>query len=455
MLKSLATRSVLLALVVAGFAANARGADEAPLSPAEVRRNTRIDEFLLESMRTGDLDAWIVLTREGNFDPLSSDFGFSIGRGALVFVDRQIEGSEERVERKAVVSSLDIAPLKASGIYDELIGVERDQSFEEVLAENLATWLGGLPKDLRIGINSSAGNGIADGLTASFRDLLERALGERSDRMVSSEVTVLSFRSKKLPAEIELYRDATRITREILHETMTDGFIVAGTTTQAALRDHVQEIARRRGFPETAWEPEHCPGVYSGPFEDLSHAEPGSRIIQSGDILWVDFGIRSEAYATDMIRAAYILRPGESEAPPEIAKMFATAKAANRAAVAAMKPGALGYQVDAAARSVVTAAGYPEFFHSTGHPVGFEVHGAGPALGKRGDRGGGASEMALEVGQIFAVEPSVMLPRDGGPWIVNIEEEVLITERGAEYMAPPQEELYFIPPVANPAVGVE
>jgi Xaa-Pro aminopeptidase len=430
-------------MVLVGVSTSAGASDEAPLSATEERRNARIDEFLLESMRTGELDVWITLTREGNFDPLSSDFGFSIGRGALVFIDRK-NGDHARVERKAVVSSLDISPLKASGIYDELIAVERDQSFEEVLAEHLDTWLSGLPEDLRIGINSSDGSGIADGLTASFRDLLERALGEQAPSMVSSEVSVLSFRSKKLPAEIELYRDATRITREILHETMTDGFIVPGTVTQAALRDHVQEIAGRRGFSETAWEPEHCPGVYSGPFEDLSHAEPGSRVIEAGDILWVDFGIRYEAYATDMIRAAYILRPGESEAPLEIAKMFATAKAANRAAVTAMRPGALGYQVDAAARAVVTDAGYPEFFHSTGHPVGFEVHGAGPALGKRGDRGSAASEMPLEAGQIFAVEPSVMLPREGGPWILNIEEEVLITEEGAEYMTPPQEELYLI-----------
>ncbi len=435
-------RQLLAPLITLCLALPAFAESDVELSAAEARRNARIDAFLLDSMRAADLDAWIILTREGNFDPLSEDFGFHLGRGALIFLDLG-----DRASRWAVVSSLDLVPLRQSGIYDEIIGFERNQSFEEVLEEVLGRALEGLEIE-RIGINTSETSGIADGLTATFLELLKRALGpRRSSQLVSAETAVLSFRSKKLPEEIDIYRRAVAATRDILHETFTGGFLRPGVTTQAELRDHVQALAAERGYTELSWEREACPGVYSGLFTDLSHAEPSARVIQPGDILWVDFGVRDSGLATDMIRAGYLLRPGETEPPAEVQRMFTTLLAANRAAVAAMRPGVAGWEVDAAARRVVTEAGYPEFFHATGHPVGREVHGAGPSPGPRGVKYGAAVELRLEAGQIFAIEPSVMLPREelGGAWIINVEEEVLVMPDGAEYLVPPQSELYLVP----------
>jgi Xaa-Pro aminopeptidase len=410
---------------------------------ASERRNARVHAFLLDSMRAGGIDAWIILTREGNFDPLSEDFGFHIGRGALVFWNRGGDRDNDCVERWALVSSLDVVPLRDTGIYDRVETFERTDSFEEKLAELLAE----LDAE-RIGINRSKTSGIADGLSASFYDTLTEALGDKADRMVSAETTVLSFRSKKLPSEIELYRKAVRDTDAVLREALTGTFVRPGETTQRELRDHVQGLAAARGYPALAWERDSCPGVYSGLFRDLSHAAPKDVVIEPGDILWVDFGVRFEGLTTDMIRAAYVLRPGETEAPPEVARMFATLRRANEGAVAAMKPGVFGWQVDQVARDIVTEAGFPEFFHSTGHPVGREVHGAGPSLGPRGPRYGAGVALPLEAGQIFAVEPSVMrrAPELGGSFIINMEEEVLVTKEGAEYMAEHQTELILIGP---------
>lgn len=114
----------------------------------------------------------------------------------------------------------------------------------------------------------------------------------------------------------------------------------------------------------------------------------------------------------------------------------------------AMKPGVAGWQVDSVARELVTEAGYPEFFLSTGHPVGRVVHGAGPSLGQRDlGRRSFAVELTLEPGQIFALEPSVMrrMPELGGAYIINMEEEALITETGSAYLTPHQTELILIP----------
>lgn len=224
---------------------------DAELSAAEKRRNARIDAFLLDSMRAANLDAWIILTREGNFDPLSEDFGFYLGRGALIFLDRG-----ERAARWAVVSSLDLVPLRQSAIYDEIVGFERNQSLEEVLGEVLDRAFADHRVE-RIGINTSETSGIADGLSATFLELLQRALGPtRTSLLVSAETAVMSFRSKKLPEEIDIYRRAVATTRDILHETFTDGFLRPGVTTQAELRDHVQALAAARGYTELSWEAE-------------------------------------------------------------------------------------------------------------------------------------------------------------------------------------------------------
>lgn len=423
-------RALIVAVLVSWPAVEANAA---PSRMAE-----RVDEFLQSSMRAGDIDAWIILTREGNLDPLSEDFGFHLGTGALIFWDR----GSDRAERWALVSSLDVVPLKDTGIYDRIETFERDVPFEEALTSLLSE----LDAE-RIGVNMSDGSGLADGLSATSHALLMRALGDRSDRVTSAETTIMSFRSKRLPSEVELYRKAALDTHEILMEALTGDFIRPGVTTQKALRDYVQDLAKERGYPELAWDRDHCPGVYSGLFRDLSHAAAKEVVIEPGDILWVDFGVRFEGYTTDVIRAAYLLKPGETEAPPEVAKMFETLERANRAAMRAMKPGVAGWEVDRVAREIVTEAGYPEFFHSTGHPVGRLVHGAGPSLGARGSRGRSTAELLLEPGQIFAVEPSVMrkMPELGGAYIINMEEEVLVTETGSEYLTPHQTEIILIP----------
>jgi len=388
-------------------------------------------------MRAANIDAWIILTREGNFDPLSEDFGFHLGRGALVFWDQ----GGERVERWALVTSLDVVPLRDTGIYDRVATFERNESFEDGLRSLLSEL-----DAQRIGVNTSETNGIADGLSATYLEVLKRALGDKASRIMSAERAVLSFRSKRLASEVELYRKAALDTHEIIMEALTGDFIRPGITTQRALRDYVQELAAEKGYPEVAWEREQCPGVYSGLFRDLSHAAAKEVVIEPGDILWVDFGVRFEGYTTDVIRASYVLRPGETEAPPEVRKMFETLERANRGAMKAMKPGIAGWEVDRVAREIVTEAGFPEFFHSTGHPVGRVVHGAGPSLGERGR--GIAPDLELEAGQIFAVEPSVMrkMPELGGAYIINMEEEVLVTETGSEYLTPHQTELILIEP---------
>ena len=106
--------------------------------------------------------------------------------------------------------------------------------------------------------------------------------------------------------------------------------------------------------------------------KDRGHSHPTDRVIQPGDFIQTDFGIRvHDRWVTDIQRFAYVLAPGETEPPPEALARWEAAKAGGRAAFAAMRPGATGADVDRAQREVMAERESLPVMWSTGHPVGY------------------------------------------------------------------------------------
>ncbi len=410
-----------------------------PQVPLKIRsRKERMDRYLVSSLRRSGIDSWLVLTREGAVDPVAFDVAadHAVGRVACLFVDKG-----DRLERVAIVASYDTEPFEKSGLYTRVVPYGKEGAGPALKAE-----IEGLnPKT--IAVDMSRDEPLADGLTAGNLQWLRDTLGpDFSKRLVSAEAFLVSYRSRKTPAEIAKLREAVQKSEQILAEALTPAVIVPGKTTEKDLADFIRKRRREMGLG-SSWEEDQDPNVMAG--LSRGHSAASDAAILPGAVIRIDFGVDDDGYKTDIQRMAYVLRPGETEAPPEVVKAFATVRSANRAAAAALKPGATGTAVDTAARKVVTDAGYEEFLHATGHPIGFYTHDLGPLLAPAWpDRYGKLGGYAIERDQTFAVEPALQTEL---PWMMGglvgfgLEEDYVVTDKGAEPLGTPQETLILIP----------
>lgn len=410
--------------------ATAAEASAASFDRDEMRRR-RIDVLLPQALAEHGFDLWLVFTREYARDPIAADVAGDgvVARSAFLFA-RTPEG----MRKIAVVASYDVAPVEESGIYDEVVAY-RGEGIKPHL-KRLVTELA--PR--RIGINISRDIPIADGLTVGMRNYLEEALGaEVAARFVTAEPLVVSFRGRRLPEEVALLREAAVYTDKIIREALSEKVIQPGKSTEKDVADYL----RRRTEEFGATVP--FISVVVGPVR--GHGGPSERVIQPGDLVRIDFGITHRGYSTDLQRTAYVLRPGEHQAPAEIQQMWKTCRAAADAAIAAVRPGVTGNAIDTVARKVLTDAGYEGYPHAAGHPIGFSVHDVGPILGPDWpERYGGTVHLKLEKDQTFAVEPILYADYApaGGPINIGLEEDVVVTAEGAEWLHPRQEELILI-----------
>lgn len=174
-----------------------------------------------------------------------------------------------------------------------------------------------------------------------------------------------------------------------------------------------------------SFEPIIC---YGANCADPHHSCDGSTV-KAGDSVILDIGCTHEKYCSDMTRTVFY-----QEVTPEAETVYKLVLEANLAAIAAVRPGARFRDIDAAARSVIEAAGYgPYFTHRTGHAIGLEVHDAGDVSA--------VNDASLEPGMIFSIEPGIYLQGRLG---VRIEDLVLVTEEGCEVLNKVPKELAVI-----------
>lgn len=166
--------------------------------------------------------------------------------------------------------------------------------------------------------------------------------------------------------------------------------------------------------------------VASGANGSLPHAVPSDKKVEQGDFLTLDFGAEVNGYKSDMTRTVILGEPSEEQLT-----VYHTVRAAQEAAVAAVKAGVTGVEVDKAARDVIMAAGYGDYFgHGTGHGVGLAIH-EGPNASPR-------SEDTLQAGELLTIEPGIYLP---GRFGVRIEDLLVVENDSARNLTTSTKEL--------------
>jgi len=136
-----------------------------------------------------------------------------------------------------------------------------------------------------------------------------------------------------------------------------------------------------------------------------------------------------------------VLREGEATAPAAVQHGFDTIVESIERARQAIKPGAQAIEADTAARTHVTENGYEEFPHGLGHQVGRFAHDGTALLGPAWEKYANKPFELLEEGMVFTIEPRLTVPGYG---VATIENMVVVTAEGAEYISTPQTELLYI-----------
>ena len=316
----------------------------------------------------------------------------------------------------AAVHSIDVAELESAGGYTVVL------PYLEDMWAALSTLLRHADLPTRLALNDDpydpAWNGLSYGRYRWLRGVLD-AIGFRGE-LVSARPVLAPLRAVKLPDEQARLIRAAEITDQIAAEVET---ALNMRLTEREVQQLFLERMRAHGVRPTA----EGPIVGFGGPGYTTHREPGDRRAAPGDQLMVDFGVEFEGYCSDISRTFYFLRPGESEPPAALRRLFDAHRAAINAALGVMRPGVLGWQVDAVARDVVRQAGYPEFEHALGHQLGLMAHDGGTLLAPRWERYGDMPNGALAAGEIYTLEPTI-ITSDG--LVCQFEEEVLIQADG-------------------------
>ena len=383
----------------------------------------------IEILKEHEIEMWLTFVREtsGVRDPA---LDFLIGANDLTWPSALI--LTRKGEKVAMIGNLEKDAISRLNVFNTVLGY--DTAISDLLRDTITR----LNPD-RIAVNTSRNNVHADGLTHAIYEILREHLKGTpyAERLISAEPVINALRGRKTPAELARIRKAVEITDEIYKRTFD--FIKVGKT-EIEIGEYMHKLAHEYGVAY-AWPAESCPAVNSGPDSPVGHSGPTEIKVERGHIIHFDFGVKYEDYCSDIQRVAYVLRAGETEAPPEVQRGFITVRTAIEKSREAMKAGVTGNSIDVISREIVTDAGYPEYPHALGHQLGRVAHDGGALLGPLWEKYGDSPNQKLEVGQVFTIEPGLAVKGCGQ---IGLEEDVTITENGAEYLGEPQREIVLI-----------
>ncbi len=384
----------------------------------------------VEILKEENIDCWLTYVRETSTIP-DPAMDLIVGTGVTWQSAFIITARGDTI---AIVGSLDKANQESHGYYPKII------SYLESVEDDLMNTLREINPN-KIAINYSINTATADGLSHGlYLQLMEYFKNTPfPERLISSEIILNKLRGRKSNTEIDRVKKSIEVTLEMFDQ--VGGFITTGKSEQDVAR-FLLDLVEKKGIG-LAWDPDHCPAVFTGPDTSGAHAGPTDRKVQPGHVLNIDFGVKIDGYCSDLQRSWYILRDGEENAPEEVKKGFQVIFDSISMAADALKPGKTGYEIDTIAREYIVSQGYEEYPHALGHQIGREAHDGGGLLGPKWERYGTLPDIPVEKSQLFTIEPRLTI-KDYG--IATAEEIVVITDDGCEFLSARQKEIFLVKP---------
>lgn len=396
----------------------------------------KLNTVLGPAMRRNNIQLWIVLSREYNVDPvfpfITPDGTYPGAGNAYVFID---DGSD-RPLRIAIGSH---QWKQGAPFFDRVIGARGAKVGQELrtLVEKY--------RPQRIAINSARSTSAADGLTATFRESLQEALGpEFASRLVSAEQLVIDYLDTRLPEDEALFREAAEVTRKIWEEAFSPAVITPGTTTVGDVLWYIRQRCADHGVgiwfrPDIRVQRR---GVEFRPGE----VAPDDLVLLRGDVLHLDFGIIYLDFSTDYQKHAYILREDETDVPDGLKQALANTNRLQDILLAEMKAGRSGHQVFTAAMERAQAEDLQAMIYS--HSIGHFGHFVGAAIGSfSGGKPGLRALLPLRPGSYTSIElnTKTAVPEwDGQEVYIMMEDDAFLSPDGMKFFLPRQLRWYTI-----------
>lgn len=325
----------------------------------------RLDTVIPTIMRAEGIDLWLLVAREYFEEPvvatmLDAENMHARRRTILIFHD---PGEGKPVER------LTVSRYGLGGLFKPAWDPAKQPDQWKAVADIIAARNPG-----KIAVNISDLHQFADGMTVSQYDKFTAALPEAlRGRIVSGEGLSIRWLETRTPSEMALYPTIERTAHAVIAEAFSRKVITPGVTTAEQVqwwyRDRLLQLGLDAWFhPSIAIQRKGAEGMLEG-----------NEVIRPGDLLWTDFGITYLRLNTDTQHLAYVLKPGESEAPAGLRQGLANSNKVQDSLLHQFVVGRSGNEALARARAEAKAAGLDPSIYS--HPIGFHGHGAGPSIG--------------------------------------------------------------------------
>lgn len=406
----------------------------------------RCQTLLPTLMRKEGIDMWLIIAREYNEDPVLRTMlpatWLSARRTTMLLV--YDPGKDKPLEFLAC------ARYDVGEVFKKAWDPEKEPDQWKRLAQLITE-----RNPQRIGINLSTNFGHADGLSAFHHQKLREALGSTYEkRLVSAERLAVNWLEVRTPAELTIYEQICRIAHDIIAEGLSEVVIQPGVTTTDDVvwfyREKVRGLGLESWFHPTCDVQRADP---SGTEQNRSFAQrPDAAIIQPGDLVHIDFGIRYLGLNTDTQQNAYVLKPGESAPPEYLVKAYQKGLRLMDILTSEYKTGRSGNEILAATINKAKAEGLNPQIYS--HPIGYHGHGAGPAIGMWDMQGGvpGTGDYPVLPNTAYAIELNnrVFLPEWNKEVRIMLEQNAVFDGEKIHYADNRQKILYLIPrPKAN------